>query len=177
MELCLHQIRGRRRRWRCAPGDARSAKRPGPSASSQNEVRAMMPNPELFMPDTLENVQSYLERPLPWRMGRQAAGAYFILRYCRHSEHNYAAFIGIQAEWGTGPMPIASSSPAGGQWPAAAILAGRRAAAGFGSIVGIGATISSNPCSLNNAGQRLYEIIPAGRCQWAHDRYLLAKHL
>ena len=100
MELCLHQVRGRAAPLsvtlrQCTREEAETVYR------LQNEVRAMMPNPELFMPDTLENIQSYLEHDLclgAWDGER--LGAYFILRYCGHSEHNYAAFMGIpEAEW------------------------------------------------------------------------------
>lgn len=75
MELCLHQVRGRAARLpvtlrQCTREEAETVYR------LQNEVRAMMPNPELFMPDTLENIQSLSRtRPLPWRMGRRAAGS------------------------------------------------------------------------------------------------------
>jgi len=99
MELCLHRVRGRAvplsvTLRQCTREEAETVYR------LQNEVRAMMPNPELFMPDTLENIQSYLEHDLclgAWDGER--LGAYFILRYCGHSEHNYAAL-----------MPTASSS-------------------------------------------------------------------
>ena len=87
MELCLHQVRGRAAPLtvtlrQCTREEAETVYR------LQNEVRAMMPNPELFMPDTLENIQSYLEHDLclgAWDGER--LGAYFILRYCGHSEH------------------------------------------------------------------------------------------
>ena len=63
MELCLHQVRGRAAPLtvtlrQCTREEAETVYR------LQNEVRAMMPNPELFMPDTLENIQSYLEHDL-----------------------------------------------------------------------------------------------------------------
>ena len=109
MELCLHQVRGRAAPLsvtlrQCTREEAETVYR------LQNEVRAMMPNPELFMPDTLENIQSYLEHDLclgAWDGER--LGAYFILRYCGHSEHNYAAFI-RRPSGSIGPMPTASSS-------------------------------------------------------------------
>lgn len=63
MELCLHQVRGRAvplsvTLRQCTREEAETVYR------LQNEVRAMMPNPELFMPDTLENIQSYLKHDL-----------------------------------------------------------------------------------------------------------------
>ena len=82
MELCLHQVRGRAAPLsvtlrQCTREEAETVYR------LQNEVRAMMPNPELFMPDTLENIQSYLEHDLclgVWDGER--LWAYFILRSC-----------------------------------------------------------------------------------------------
>ena len=74
MELCLHQVRGRAAPLsvtlrQCTREEAETVYR------LQNEVRAMMPNPELFMPDTLENIPELSRtRPLPWRMGRRASG-------------------------------------------------------------------------------------------------------
>ena len=57
MELCLHQVSGKAAPLsvtlrQCTREEAETVYR------LQNEVRAMMPNPELFMPDTLENIQS-----------------------------------------------------------------------------------------------------------------------
>ena len=131
MELCLHRVRGRAvplsvTLRQCTREEAETVYR------LQNEVRAMMPNPELFMPDTLENIQSYLEHDLclgAWDGER--LGAYFILRYCGHSEHNYAAFMGIpEAEWEHWGQCRQRHRPPGlaGQWPAAH-PSGRRAAA------------------------------------------------
>ena len=146
MELCLHQVRGRAARLsvtlrQCTREEAEAVYR------LQNEVRAMMPNPELFMPDTLENIQSYLEHDLclgAWDGER--LGAYFILRYCGHSEHNYAAFMGIpEAEW--------------------------EHCANADSV------IPGNPYSLNNAKASGFEIVSRREMYGGHDRYLLAKHL
>ena len=95
MEVLLHKGCGR-------PESRTMTLRPaGPEDAAafyalQNEVRAGMPHPEQFVPDTLENIARYLRDDLcigGWDGGR--LGAYFILRYCGQDEHNYAAFMGI----------------------------------------------------------------------------------
>ncbi len=67
----------------------------------QNEVRAAMPHPEQFVPDTLENITGYLRTGIcigAWQQGR--LGAYLILRLCGQSSENYAAFLGVpQSQW------------------------------------------------------------------------------
>lgn len=67
----------------------------------QNEVRAAMPHPEQFVPDTLENITDYLRTGIcigAWQQGR--LGAYLILRLCGQSDENYAAFLGVpQSQW------------------------------------------------------------------------------
>ena len=150
MELCLHRVRGRAAPLsvtlrQCTREEAETVYR------LQNEVRAMMPNPELFMPDTLENIQSYLEHDLclgAWDGER--LGAYFILRYCGHSEGN-----GLQRILLEDALPLLRPG-----------------------IVGIGATVSpGNPYSLNNAKASGFEIVSRREMYGGHDRYLLAKHL
>ena len=67
----------------------------------QNEVRAAMPHPEQFVPDTLENITAYLRTGIcigAWQQRR--LGAYLILRLCGQSDENYAAFLGVpQSQW------------------------------------------------------------------------------
>ena len=180
MELCLHQVRGRAARLsvtlrQCTREEAEAVYR------LQNEVRAMMPNPELFMPDTLENIQSYLEHDLclgAWDGER--LGAYFILRYCGHSEHNYAAFMGIpEAEWDH--WANADSVIVHPDWRGNGlqrILLEDALPLLRPGIVGIGATVSpGNPYSLNNAKASGFEIVCRREMYGGHDRYLLAKHL
>ena len=100
MEVLLHKVCGqpasRTMTLRAAgPEDAAAV------YALQNEVRAAMPHPEQFVPDTLENIARYLKEDLcigGWDGGR--LGAYFILRYCGQDAHNYAAFMGIpREEW------------------------------------------------------------------------------
>ena len=95
MEVLLHKVCGR------PASRTMTLRAAGPEDAAafyalQNEVRAGMPHPEQFVPDTLENIARYLRDDLcigGWDGGR--LGAYFILRYCGQDEHNYAAFMGI----------------------------------------------------------------------------------
>ena len=100
MELLLHKVCGR------PASRTMTLRAAGPEDAAafyalQNEVRAAMPHPEQFVPDTLENIARYLKEDLcigGWDGGR--LGAYFILRYCGQDAHNYAAFMGIpREEW------------------------------------------------------------------------------
>ena len=63
MELILQKVCGRSaqlpiRLRRCGPADAAAF------FALQNEVRAAMPHPEQFVPDTLENITAYLREDL-----------------------------------------------------------------------------------------------------------------
>ena len=121
MEILLHKVCGR------PASRTMTLRAAGPEDAAafyalQNEVRAAMPHPEQFVPDTLENIARYLKEDLcigGWDGGR--LGAYFILRYCGQDAHNYAAFMGIpREEWDAGPTPTApSSTPTTGQRSAA----------------------------------------------------------
>ena len=100
MELILQKVCGRSaqlpiRLRRCGPADAAAF------FALQNEVRAAMPHPEQFVPDTLENITAYLREDLCiGAYDGERLGAYFILRYCGRSAHNYAAFLGVpREEW------------------------------------------------------------------------------
>lgn len=66
-----------------------------------NEVRAAMPDPEQFVPDTLENITAYVRNDLcigAWQGSR--LGGYLIVRFCGRSAHNYAAFMDVpRTEW------------------------------------------------------------------------------
>ena len=80
---------------RCTPAEAPAV------FALQNEVRAAMPHPEQFVPDTLENITAYLRTGIcigAWQQRR--LGAYLILRLCGQSDENYAAFLGVpQSQW------------------------------------------------------------------------------
>ena len=165
MEILLHKVCGR-------PGSRTMTLRAaGPEDAAafyalQNEVRAAMPHPEQFVPDTLENIARYLKEDLcigGWDGGR--LGAYFILRYCGQDAHNYAAFMGIpREEWdyrGNGLQRKLLEVALGLLRP---------------GIVGIGATVSpENQYSLNNALASGFEIVCRREMYGGYDRYLLAK--
>ena len=88
MEILLHKVCGR------PASRTMTLRTAGPEDAAafyalQNEVRAAMPHPEQFVPDTLENIARYLKEDLcigGWDGGR--LGAYFILRYCGQDAHN-----------------------------------------------------------------------------------------
>lgn len=89
----------------------------------QNEVRAAMPDPELFVPDTREHIGNYLKYDLcvgAWDGSRLAA--YLILRYCGQTEENYAAYFDLPPEeWDHWANADSAGGPPG--------LPGQRAAA------------------------------------------------
>ena len=63
---------------RCTPVEAPAV------FALQNEVRAAMPHPEQFVPDTLENITGYLRTGVCyWRVAARGAGGYLILRLLR----------------------------------------------------------------------------------------------
>lgn len=147
----------------------------------QDEVRAGMPDPELFMPDTEEELRGMLQNDLclgVW-LGERLV-AFFILRYCGENEHNYAHVLGVPASdwkyWANADSVAVHPDVRGNglqqrllrlaeQWRDPA-------------IVGIGGTISpQNPYSLQNAQACGFTI--ARRCSMygGHDRYVLQKQL
>ena len=100
MDYFLQKVGGRPARQavtlrRCTPVEAPAV------FALQNEVRASMPHPEQFVPDTLENITGYLRTGIcigAWQQGR--LGAYLILRLCGQSDENYATFLGVpQSQW------------------------------------------------------------------------------
>ena len=109
MEIFLHRICGKTAEppvpmllRRCTAEEAPAV------YALQNEVRAAMPHPEQFVPDTLENITAYVRKDLcigAWQGSR--LGGYLIVRFCGQSEHNYAAFA---PSGSTGPMPTVPSS-------------------------------------------------------------------
>ena len=100
MDYFLQKVGGKSTRQavtlrRCTPAEAPAV------FALQNEVRAAMPHPEQFVPDTLENITGYLRTGIcigAWQQRR--LGAYLILRLCGQSDENYAAFLGVpQSQW------------------------------------------------------------------------------
>ena len=180
MEVLLHKVCGR------PASRTMTLRAAGPEDAAafyalQNEVRAAMPHPEQFVPDTLENIARYLKEDLcigGWDGGR--LGAYFILRYCGQDAHNYAAFMGIPREewdgWANADSAIVHPDYRGNGLQRKlleAALARLRP-----GIVGIGATVSpENQYSLNNALSSGFEIVCRREMYGGYDRYLLAKAL
>lgn len=180
MELLLHKIGGQPAEQtvtvrRCGPEDAAAF------YALQNEVRAAMPHPEYFVPDTLENITAYLAHDLCIGVfDGERLGAYFILRYCGQSEHNYAAFLGVpKAEWDR--WANADSAVVTPDWRGNGLQRKMlEAAAEFlrPDIVGIGATVSpENRYSLNNALACGFVIADRREMYGGYDRYLLKKEL
>ena len=180
MELILQKVCGRPaqlpiRLRRCGPADAAAF------FALQNEVRAAMPHPEQFVPDTLENITAYLREDLCiGAYDGERLGAYFILRYCGRSAHNYAAFLGVPREewehWANADSAIVHADFRGNglqrlMLEAALPLFPKK-------ITHIGATVSpQNQYSLHNALVSGFAIVSRREMYGGHDRYLLAKEL
>ena len=174
MEILLHKVCGR------PASRTMTLRAAGPEDAAafyalQNEVRAAMPHPEQFVPDTLENIARYLKEDLcigGWDGGR--LGAYFILRYCGQDAHNYAAFMGIPREewdgWANADSAIVHPGYRGNGLQRKLLEAAlTRLRPG---IVGIGATVSpENQYSLNNALASGFEIVCRREMYGGYDRY------
>ena len=178
MELLLHKVCGQPAALpvtirRCGPADADAF------YALQNEVRAAMPHPEQFVPDTLENITAYLTGDLGLGVYDGARlGAYFILRYCGQSEHNYAAFLGVpKSEWDH--WANADSAIVHPDWRGNGLQRKLLEAALSllrPGIVGIGATVSpENQYSLHNALASGFIIAARREMYGGYDRYLLKK--
>ena len=178
MDYFLQKVGGRPTRQavtlrRCTPVEAPAV------FALQNEVRAAMPHPEQFVPDTLENITAYLTGDLCLGVYDGARlGAYFILRYCGQSEHNYAAFLGIpKSEWDH--WANADSAIVHPDWRGNGLQRKLLEAALpllRPGIVGIGATVSpENQYSLHNALASGFTIAARREMYGGYDRYLLKK--
>lgn len=182
MEIFLHRICGKTAEppvpmllRRCTAEEAPAV------YALQNEVRAAMPHPEQFVPDTLENITAYVRKDLcigAWQGSR--LGGYLIVRFCGQSEHNYAAFMDVPRteweHWANADSVIVHPDWRGNGLQR--ILLEDALPLLRPGIVGIGATVSpGNPYSLNNAKASGFEIVSRWEMYGGHDRYLLAKHL
>ena len=169
MEVFLHKICGQpvqppvsMQLRRCTPEQAPAV------YALQNEVRAAMPDPEQFVPDTLENITAYVRNDLcigAWQGSR--LGGYLIVRFCGRSAHNYAANADsaiVHADFrGNGLQRL--------MLEAALPLFPKK-------ITHIGATVSpQNQYSLHNALASGFAIVSRREMYGGHDRYLLAKEL
>lgn len=180
MELILQKVCGRPaqlpiRLRRCGPADAAAF------FALQNEVRAAMPHPEQFVPDTLENITAYLREDLCiGAYDGERLGAYFILRYCGRSAHNYAAFLGVPREewehWANADSAIVHADFRGNGLQR--LMLGAALPLFPGRITHIGATVSpENQYSLNNALASGFAIVSRREMYGGYDRYLLRKDL
>ena len=180
MELILQKMCGRPaqlpiRLRRCGPADAAAF------FALQNEVRAVMPHPEQFVPDTLENITAYLREGLCiGAYDGERLGAYFILRYCGRSAHNYAAFLGVPREewehWANADSAVVHPDWRGNGLQRKLLEAALPLVRP--GIVGIGATVSpENQYSLNNALACGFVIADRREMYGGYDRYLLKKML
>ena len=180
MDYFLQKVSGQPARQtvtlrRCTPAEAPVV------FALQNEVRAAMPHPEQFVPDTQENITAYLAHDLCLGVfDGERLGAYFILRYCGQSGHNYAAFLGIpQAEWDH--WANADSAVVHPDWRGNGLQRKLLEAALpllRPDIVGIGATVSpENQYSLNNALACGFTIAARREMYGGYDRYLLEKRI
>lgn len=166
MDYFLQKVGGRPARQtvtlrRCTPAEAPAV------FALQNEVRAAMPHPEQFVPDTLENIADYLRTGVcigAWQQGR--LGAYLILRLCGQSDENYAAFLGVpQSQWQH--WANADSAVVHPDWRGNGLQRAMLEAALPllpPQITHLGATVSpDNSYSLHNAqGRRLRHPLPSG---------------
>lgn len=180
MELLLNKVCGQPAALpvavrRCGPADDAAF------YALQNEVRAAMPHPEQFVPDTQENITAYLAHDLCLGVfDGERLGAYFILRYCGQSEHNYAAFLGIpQAEWDH--WANADSAVVHPDWRGNGLQRAMLEAALPllpPQIAHLGATVSpDNSYSLHNAQASGFVIRCSREMYGGYDRYLLEKQL
>lgn len=168
MDYFLQKVCGKSARQavtlrRCTPAEAPAV------FALQNEVRAAMPHPEQFVPDTLENITCYLRTGIcigAWQQGR--LGAYLILRLCGQSDENYAAFLGVpQAQWQH--WANADSAVVHPDWRGNGLQRAMLEAALPllpPNITHLGATVSpDNSYSLHNAqGRAASSSAAAGRC-------------
>ena len=182
MEVLLHKMCGKAveptvsmQLRRCTTGDAPAV------YALQNEVRAAMPDPSQFVPDTLENIAAYLGRDLcigAWQGGR--LGGYLIVRFCGQNEHNYAAFMDVpRAEWDHWANADSAIVHADFRGNGLQRLMLEAALPLFPEkITHIGATVSpQNQYSLRNALASGFAIVSRREMYGGYDRYLLAREL
>ena len=181
MELILQKVCGRPaqlpiRLRRCGPADAAAF------FALQNEVRAAMPHPEQFVPDTLENITAYLREDL-------CIGAYDGERlggvlYPALLRPEHAQLCGLSGgcpgeEWEH--WANADSAVVHPDWRGNGLQRKLLEAAlplVRPGIVGVGATVSpENQYSLNNALACGFVIADRREMYGGYDRYLLKKML
>jgi len=147
----------------------------------QTEVRDAMPDPDLFMPNTREELLEMLRAHLcigVWVENRLMA--FVILRYCGLDAHNYAAVLGLPESdriyWANADSAAVHPDLRGNGLQYRLLLLAEQWR--DPSIVGVCGTISpENPYSLRNAQAAGYQIAARREMYGGHDRYILQKHL
>ena len=182
MEIFLHRICGKTAEPPVSMLLRRCTAEEAPAVYAlQNEVRAAMPHPEQFVPDTLENITAYVRKDLcigAWQGSR--LGGYLIVRFCGQSEHNYAAFMDVPRteweHWANADSAIVHADFRGNGLQRLMLEA---ALPLFPEeITHIGATVSpENQYSLNNALASGFAIVSRREMYGGYDRYLLARKL
>ncbi len=147
----------------------------------QEQVRAAMPRPELFLPDTREELAEMLAAHLcigVWHQQRLAA--FFILRYCGEDAHNYASVMGLpQAQWkywANGDSAAVHPDYRGNRLQQRMMLLAEQWR--DPAIIGVAATVSpENPYSLNSLLACGYTVERRCAMYGGHDRCVVAKRL
>jgi GNAT superfamily N-acetyltransferase len=147
----------------------------------QNEVRARMPHPEQFVPDTEEQIRQYVAEDLcvgVWDGAR--LGAYFTLRYCGADEHNYANVLGLPREewprWANADSAVVHPDYRGNGLQRRMIETALRWLRP--GIAGIGCTVSpENTYSLRNLQALGFAIACRREMYGGYDRYVMKKQL
>ena len=179
MELILQKVCGRPaqlpiRLRRCGPADAAAF------FALQNEVRAAMPHPEQFVPDTLENITAYLREDLC--IGHTTVNGWGRTLSCATAA---GARTTMRPFWGcpggVGALGQCGQRSGHPDWRGNGLQRKLLEAAlplVRPGIVGIGATVSpENQYSLNNALACGFVIADRREMYGGYDRYLLKKML
>ena len=180
MEKILYKFRGQPAQLpvtlrRCTPAEAPQV------YALQNEVRAAMPHPEWFVPDTLEHITDFITNSLcigVWQEERLAA--YLTFRFCGGQPDNYAAFLGVPPEewchWGNADSAVVHPDFRGNGLQRAMLEAALPLLPA--EITHLGATVCpDNSYSLRNARAGGFEIRARREMYGGFDRYLLVKEL
>ena len=147
----------------------------------QDRVRAAMPRPELFLPNTAADLARDLQNSLCIGVWVEAdLVAYGILRYCGADPHNYAASLDIPVSdwpyWANVDTVVVAPDWRGNglQRQLVTWMAQQRRP----DIIGFGCTVSpDNTYSLNNMRAAGF-VIGAQRIMYGcHDRYVLSRQL
>lgn len=176
MEYLIHKVGGRAAEQTvllrpCTPAEAPAM------FALQNEVHALMPHPEWFVPSTLEEFEQEMCMGA-WQGSR--IGAYFTMKFCGKDAHNYASFLGVPEsewpQWANADSVIVHPDWRGNGLQCALFEAALQYLPP--QIKYIGATVSpENQYSLKNALAMGFEVVCRREMYGGYDRCLLAKKL